>query len=379
MSPAARTLPCRLNINKKDMKILVASGGSGGHIFPALSFLEKFKAKRKDAQVILAVNKRSALDYVFPAEYKLAFISSSPVKASLGISNILAILRLFVSAFESIAILLKYRPDIVVGFGGYPSIFLVLFARLSGIKAVIHEQNVLPGRANRFLSPLVNKIAISFPQSRQYLKKYEKKTVFTGNIVRPQVLKGAGKEAWDFFGFSRDKFTILVTGGSQGSHKINTVFLSCLSLLGDKSGIQVIHLCGRADFKELCAAYKDSKVTARVFDFLKEMRYAYTVSDLIISRAGATTITELINLQIPALIIPYPFAQQHQTYNARVLTDKGAAILLEDKDLNANNLKEKITGLLNNRTRILEMRDNYKKINYPAYEQELSGLVLSLI
>ena len=361
------------------MKILAASGGSGGHIFPALSFLQKLKGRRKDAQVILVVNKRSAQDYVFPAEYKIAFISSSPVEASFSISNILAVLRLFVSAFESAGILLKYRPDIVVGFGGYPSIFLVLFARLSGIKAVIHEQNVLPGRANRFLSSLVNKIAISFPQSRQYLKKHEKKTVFTGSMVRPEVLKDAGKEAWDFFGFSKDKFTILVTGGSQGSHKINTQFFSCLSLLPDTSAIQVIHLCGRADFAELSAAYKDSPVTARVFDFLKEMRYAYTACDLIISRAGASTITELINLRIPALIIPYPFAQQHQTYNARVLTDKGAGLLLEDKDLNAYNLKEKISGLLSDRAKVSQMRDNYKRIDYPAYEQDLSGLVLSLI
>jgi UDP-N-acetylglucosamine--N-acetylmuramyl-(pentapeptide) pyrophosphoryl-undecaprenol N-acetylglucosamine transferase len=361
------------------MKILVASGGSGGHIFPALSFLGTLKEKRKDIEVILVINKRSAQDYAFPADYKLAFISSSPVEASLSISNILSILRLFVSVFESIGILLKYRPDIVVGFGGYPSIFLVLFAHLSGIKAVIHEQNVLPGRANRFLSPLVNKIAISFPQSRQYLKKYGNKTVFTGNEARPEVLKGAGKEAWEFFGFTRDKFTILVTGGSQGSHKINTQFFSCLSLLEDKSAIQVIHLCGRADFNELSAAYKDLNVKARVFDFLKEMRYAYTVSDLIISRAGATTITELIGLRIPALIIPYPYAQRHQTFNARVLTDKGAAILLEDKDLNAYNLKEKITDLLNNRAKIGEMRDNYKKVDYPAVEQGLSEVVLSLI
>jgi UDP-N-acetylglucosamine--N-acetylmuramyl-(pentapeptide) pyrophosphoryl-undecaprenol N-acetylglucosamine transferase len=361
------------------MKILVASGGSGGHILPALSFLEKFKAARKDAQVILAVNKRSTQDYVFPAGYKIAFISSSPVRASFSLSNILAALRLFVSALESIGILFKYRPDIVVGFGGYPSFFLVLFARLSGIKAVIHEQNVLPGRANKLLSPLANKIAVSFTQSRQFLKGYEKKTVFTGNIVRPQVLKSAGQEAWDFFGFSRDKFTILVTGGSQGSHKINTSFFSCLSLFADTSAIQVIHLCGRADFDGLSAAYKGSGVKARVFDFLREMRYAYTVCDLAISRAGATTVTELIGLRIPALLIPYPFAQQHQLCNARVLTDKGACLLLEDKDLSAVNLKEMISKLMNDHSALSRMRDNYKLIDYPAYEQDLSEVILSLI
>ncbi|MDD4908098.1 MAG: undecaprenyldiphospho-muramoylpentapeptide beta-N-acetylglucosaminyltransferase [Candidatus Omnitrophica bacterium] len=361
------------------MKILAASGGSGGHIFPALSFLGELKKKRRDAQVILVVNKRSALDYVFPAEYKLAFISSSPVEISLKISNILSLLRLLLSAFQSLGILLRYRPDVVVGFGGYPSIFLVIFARFLRIKTVIHEQNVLPGRANKFLCPLADKIAISFPQSRQYLKKYAGKTVFTGNMARPEILKKAAGEAWDFFGFSKHKFTILVMGGSQGSRKINNHFLDCLSLLDDRDAIQVIHLCGRSDLKRLSAAYKDSGVQARVFDFLKEMRYAYTVSSLIISRAGAATIAELMSLRVPAVIIPYPHARQHQLYNARVLTDKGAAILLEDKDLNAYSLKEKIADLLTDRAKLEEMRGNYDKLEYPAVEQDLSGTVLSLI
>ena len=362
-----------------NMRILVASGASGGHIFPALAFMEDLKRKGRNLDTLLVVNKGKSENYTFPAEYKTTYISASSVSFALRFSNILSILRIFKCAFQSMVILLKFRPDIVVGFGGYPSFFLVFFAHFLGIKTVLHEQNVLPGRANRFLSPFVDRIAISFIHSRDYLKKWDRKTILTGNLLRPEMAKGQDSEARDFFGFSENKFTILVMGGSQGSHKINTQFFSCLGLLSDKKNIQVIHLCGKDDFADLSSAYKDVNVPVKVFDFLGEMRYAYTVSDLAICRAGATTVSELVAFKIPAIIIPYPFAQQHQMLNARVLSDKGAAILLEDKNLNAYALKGMLTDLLRNRKKLDSMRNSYKNVHYPIVEQNLSDTVFSLL
>jgi len=359
------------------MKILAASGASGGHIFPALSFLEEIKSRRKGLDMLLVLNKNKSEGYDFSCDYKIAYISASSIRAALNFSNIAAIGRLFSCAFQSLRILLRFRPDVVVGFGGYPSFFLVFFAHFMGIHTVLHEQNVMPGRANRFLSPFVDKIAVSFMQSRDYLKEWEKKTILTGNLLRPEMAKRAGDEAWSFFGFSKNKFTILVMGGSQGSHKINTQFFSCLGLLADKKDIQVVHLCGKDDLADFSLAYKDSDVTVKVFDFLKEMRYAYTVSDLAICRAGATTISEITAFQIPAIIIPYPFAQQHQMFNARVISDKGAAILIEDKDFNAKTLKGILTDLLKNRAKIDYMRNNYKNVQYPVVEQSLSDMIIS--
>jgi len=361
------------------MKILVACGGTGGHIFPALSFLETLKSKQKDLDVTVVITKRKIESRIVPREYKVAYISLSPLRLSFGAKNLIALIKLPVGILQSVCIILKFHPTVVVGFGGYATFPLVFFAKAFGIKTIIHEQNVRSGMANKILAGFADKIAISFPETREYFESSRDKIILTGNPLRKDFFKVSKKEALGFFGFSENKFTILVTGGSQGSAKINKVFIEALSGIQDKNRLQVIHLSGMKDFEVLASEYKNIDISLKLFEFLKPMHYAYCASDLVISRAGATTVSEIIFFALPAIIIPYPFAYQHQLANARILTDRGAAVLIEESALNAFTLKEAITDLFYNRSRIESMRGKYALINPASYEQDLSDAVLTLV
>jgi UDP-N-acetylglucosamine--N-acetylmuramyl-(pentapeptide) pyrophosphoryl-undecaprenol N-acetylglucosamine transferase len=324
------------------------------------------------------VTRRPIEKHIIPKEYKTAYISVSPIKLKLDKENIISILRLVKSAFESIKIILRFRPDLVIGFGGYASFLLVFFAWVLGIKTLIHEQNVIIGRANRALAPFVDRISISFSQTKDYMRVYSDKLFLTGNPLRPGLIRVKTDEALDFFGFSKDRFTILVMGGSLGAHKINMEFFKTASLIKDRVNFQIIHLCGVDDFDFLNDGYKNINIIAKVFKFLDQMQYAYSGSDLVICRGGALTVSELIFFELPAIIIPYPYAYAHQLANAKVLTDIKCAILIEDQSLNALELGNTLIKLFSNPDMLNNLRFNYKGISQKLIKHRLSDVVASL-
>jgi len=345
------------------VRILVITGASGGHIFPALGFLDTLKGKHKNIDTLLILPKKNIINQISDlGYYKINYISVSPIKLNLDFSNFTAVFNFLKGSLESIVILLKFKPDIVVGFGSMASIPMLIFAWTFRIKTLIHEQNVIPGRANRFLAGFSDKIAVSFAETRDYFKKYKRKVVFTGNPIRKGLVRIDKDKALNFFGLSQDKFTILIMGGSQGSRKINQEFLRVISTLSDKSRLQVIHLAGQRDYDLLQSAYKDLDMHSRLFRFLEPMEYAYSAADLVISRAGATTIAEMIFYGLAAIIIPYPFAYKHQMANARVLEKIGAAIIIKDNELDSSILMQIIDGLINNPLRLKDMRSGYDNL-----------------
>lgn len=378
------------------MRVLVACGGTAGHIFPALKFLKTLKSKRKDLDPVIVVTKRKLETRIIPGEYRVVYVSFLPLRLSfkkkifasgrikrrLFVSadskNIIAIVKFFFGTLQSIYIILRYHPNVVVGFGGYATFMLVFFARIFGIKTVIHEQNVGLGIANKFLARFVDKIAISFDQTRESLRAFSKKTVLTGNPKCKDLISVGKEKALSFFGFSKDKFTILVMGGSQGSEKINKVFLETLSVIEDKRPFQVIHLSGINDYADLLGKYKNIDISFKLFEFFTYMHYAYSAADLAITRAGATTIGEIIASSLPAVVIPYPLAYQHQLINAKVLVDRGAAILIEDEALNASILKDTVMDLFRDPRKIDNMRLQYGQLKPVACQEDLSDLILSL-
>lgn len=341
------------------MRILVVAGASGGHIFPALSFLEELKDKDKDARLLLVLPRKNAAGRIEDYGYDVRYISISAVKPQISLRNLGAIWGLFKGALESIFLLRGFSPDLVVGFGSVVSVPLVLFARIFGIKTLIHEQNLLPGRANKFLARFADKIAVSFEKTSCYFAGYNKKTVVTGNPIRRELESCPRIEALRHFGFTDNKFTILVMGGSQGSHNINTAFLRTVSEITDSLRLQIIHLSGPADYDLLKDGYKKISLGIRLFPFLKEMPYAYAASDLAISRCGATTIAEMIFFKLPAILIPYPFAYRHQLDNANVLVEKGCAVLIKDGVLDTGVLKSTLEGIINDPARLKAMRSGY--------------------
>lgn len=341
------------------MKILTVAGSSGGHIFPALAFLDTLNNKRKDADLLLVLPKKSVTLHLESPKYKINYISISSIKSGFGYKGLIAIMRFLKGSWESIIILLRFRPDIVVGFGSLVCIPMVLFAHLFRIRTLIHEQNVIPGRACRFLAKFADRIAISFTETAGYFKSHERKVIFTGNPIRKDLIRIDRDKALDFFGLNRDKFTVLVMGGSQASHRINLGFLNAVSAIKDKSFLQVIHLAGAKDSELLKKSYADLNINFRLFDFLGPMQYAYCASDLVVSRAGATTVAEIMFFRVASILIPYPFASRHQMANAKVLEAMGSGIIIQDDDLDTGILRRNIEEFISSPERIAAMRSYY--------------------
>lgn len=341
------------------MRILVVTGASGGHIFPTLGFLDTLKTRNEDIQICLVLPRKNIKSRIENPDYKVNYISISPLKLNFDFKTFSAILKFFKGILESIFIMFKFRPDITVGFGTIVSVPVILMAWMLRIKTLIHEQNVIPGRANRFLAGFVDKIAISFKESKNYFKSQSRKIILTGNPLRPELKKYDKNEALEFFGFNQDKFTILVMGGSLGSHRINLGFLKAVSLIPNQQNLQIIHLSGSKDYSLLKASYRDLNLSLRLFSFLEKMQYAYSASDLVISRAGATTISEIIFYRMVSILIPYPFVYQHQLENARVLEKMGSAIIIEDSKLDTDRLRNTIEDFISHPDKIKVMSAYY--------------------
>jgi len=358
------------------MHILIVSGLSGGHIFPALALADALNNLKHDVLLVLpedVCKKRLPFNFT-----QTKYIHAAKLGLSLNKKSLLGVYFFLWGGWEALRIIIKFKPLVVVGFGSLNSISLIFWAWLFRIKTIIHEQNVVCGRANKLLSKLVDRVAVSFSQTCNYLDVSGEKIVLTGNPLRKDLVRVERKEALDFFKFKEEKFTILITGGSQGAHRLNVACFEALSIYQKKLDLQLMHICGAQDFSWLNEAYAGTALTYKLFDFLSQMQYAYSVADLIICRAGATTIAELVKFKVPAILVPYPFAYAHQSANARVLKDIGAAEILADIDLSADRIKEKLQEYFCNNEKLKIMKNAYQKLPVLDATAMLAGEVLNL-
>jgi len=358
------------------MRVLIVSGSSGGHIFPALALADLLNNSGHQVQMVLPqddLKRRIPIDFA-----QTVYIQGARLNFSLSKENIIGVYSFFRGAWEALRIIIKFKPLVVVGFGSLNSISLIFWAWLFRIKTIIHEQNVIPGKANRLLSKLVDKVAVSFIQTNKYLDISSDKIVLTGNPLRRDLVSIERKEALDFFKFKEGKFTILITGGSQGSHRLNATCFEVLSSYQHKPDLQVIHISGLQDIAWLTEEYAGTTLAYKLFDFFKSMQYAYSLADLIICRAGATTIAELQKFKIPAILVPYPYAYAHQSANAAVLEEIGAAEMLLDTDLTVDKLRNRLQEYFCNHDKITTMRNAYQKILVSDATTMLSNEVLRI-
>jgi UDP-N-acetylglucosamine--N-acetylmuramyl-(pentapeptide) pyrophosphoryl-undecaprenol N-acetylglucosamine transferase len=360
------------------MKIIVVAGASGGHIYPALAFLESLKDGKVVTEALLVLPLRSIKADFNSSGYQIKYISSARASFSLSLKNIISIFHSLKGFWESLCIFLKFKPDIVVGFGSIDSIAMVMLAWFFRAKVLIHEQNVIPGKANKFLAKFADCLAISFPESRRYFDLPAGKLALTGNPIRQGLKRLSKEEALRPFSLEKNKFTILVMGGSQGSQNINSAFLKVAAQLKDRSKLQVIHLLGRGDCQEASQIYKKMDIKAKVFNFFSSMEFAYSAADLAICRTGATTIAELIHFTLPAVLMPYPDVSVHQLENAEILREKGAGVIINEAELKGDRLKELLESYLNNPDRVLTMRAQYAGLFESDAANELIKLVRSL-
>jgi UDP-N-acetylglucosamine--N-acetylmuramyl-(pentapeptide) pyrophosphoryl-undecaprenol N-acetylglucosamine transferase len=357
------------------MRILVAAGSSGGHIFPAIALLEELK--NSGQEVLLVLPQKSCKDDIAVAAGRIKYIPAGFLSFNLSSQSLLGLYFFLRGFWESLLTVIKFKPEVVVGFGSLNTIAVIFWAWLFRIKTIIHEQNVICGRANRLLSKLADRVAISFSQTRANLNISGGRIVLTGNPLRKGMERLDKKEALDFFKFKAGKFTILITGGSRGSHRLNAACWEALAAYPGKDNLQIIHICGKQDFSWLAAGYAALNLTYKLFDFFPRMQYAYSAADLVVCRAGATTIAELGRFKLPAILVPYPFAYAHQSANAQVLEELKAALIIYDQDLTAEILKAKFTEFLADPQKLEFMRQAYPQVKKQDAVQLLVKEVLT--
>lgn len=320
------------------MKFLFATGGTGGHLFPALKTALELRKRGHEVFFLgsfgLGIEKIQAYGFPLKNLEHCGANFNNPFK-------IIKFCFLMIKALmASIFFLKDFKPDVVAGFGGYGSFPGVCAAILLRYPSLIHEQNVLPGKANKILAGYVSRIAISFRKSSSYFQR--EKTVLTGCPCHSFHGVSDKAEILEEFHLQQNKKTILVFGGSQGSHRLNEEFLKAVILMKGQIDFQVIHICGKNDYLFLEKSYAELKIPFALFRFLDRMDYAYSLADLVIARAGAATVSEIAIFRVPAILVPYPYAQEHQKANAEILREVNLAEVIEEKDLTPERFKEEI-------------------------------------
>ncbi len=339
---------------KKNYRFLFAGGGTGGHLFPAIAVAEQIKMMNPDAEILFVGTKDKIEGKVIPKlGYKFKSIWIKGFSRKFTLENLLFPLKLFVAVIQSLIINIKFNPKVAIGSGGYVAGPAIWGSSVLGAKIILLEQNSYPGITTRLLEKHADEIHLSFEDSKKYLKK--KKILFTtGNPVRKNLGTIDRKNALKSFGYSVNKKTVLILGGSLGARSINIAAANAVKKLADE-GIQVLWQTGKIYFEN----YEHfNTANVRVFDFIDDMNKVYSSADLIVARAGATTIAELLVLGIPSILIPSPnVAENHQYYNAKSLSDKGAAVLIKDSEIDIKmydevlqtiNSEEKLTSLSKN-------------------------------
>ena len=338
------------------MKVVIAGGGTGGHLFPGIAVAEELIARGH--QVRFVGTARGIEARICPAEgYALDLIDVGGLKGG-GIAGLVkGSLRVPRALVQSRKILRREKPQLVIGVGGYASGPLVMAAALSGIPTAILEQNSVPGVTNRMLGKLVRRVFGAFESARRFFpaKKYE----LVGNPVRKKVRERFGSASVGV------RNRLLVVGGSQGAHAVNELVAQAMGLLG-KDAPPITHQTGAADRESIGEIYRASGVSAEVRDFIDDMASAYSSAALVVARAGASTLAELTALGLPSILIPFPFAaDDHQTVNAQELEAAGAAKVLVQSKTNANEVADQIRTLFANDALRTKMSNAARSLGRP--------------
>jgi UDP-N-acetylglucosamine--N-acetylmuramyl-(pentapeptide) pyrophosphoryl-undecaprenol N-acetylglucosamine transferase len=368
---------------KQGKRIIISGGGTGGHIFPAISVAQALRELDPTCSLLfVGAEGRMEMEKVPAAGFDIVGLPIVGFQRRQWWKNIRLPFLLWKSLRKAGEILDKFDPQVALGTGGYASGPLLWMASARKIPYVIQEQNSYPGVTNRLLARKAAYICTGYPDMTSCFPK--EKIVFTGNPVRKDLLnvQQHHAEALRFFGFSAEKNTILVLGGSQGAKKINESMVKLLPWIRSQQ-VQVIWQTGKNFLNEAKQAIQNIFASSAegIFcsDFLYQMHYAYAVADLVISRAGASTISEICLCRKAAILIPSPnVAEDHQTKNARALENRNAAVLLQEKDLEAG-LEKKISELLTDKQKREKMASEAFALSRPDAAKEIAQRVLSLI
>jgi UDP-N-acetylglucosamine--N-acetylmuramyl-(pentapeptide) pyrophosphoryl-undecaprenol N-acetylglucosamine transferase len=360
----------------KQYKFILSGGGTGGHIYPAIAIANELKLRFPDAEFLFVGAKdKMEMQKVPQAGYQIKGLWIAGLQRKVSLPNLMFPFKLVDSLWESKKILKRFKPDVVIGTGGFASGPLVKMASMMGIPTVIQEQNSFPGITNKLLSKRANVICVAYENLERFFPK--EKMVFTGNPVRQDLIDVESKrtEAIQHFNLDPNKKTLLVLGGSLGARRLNQLIEKELEKIVSQN-VQIVWQCGKLYFED----YKIHNANnVQVFPFIERMDLVYAVSDIIISRAGASSVSELCIVGKPVIFIPSPnVAEDHQTKNAKSIVDKKGGLLLKESELDAE-FSLVFEALLKDEGKQNQLSENIKQLAMPEATKTIADEIVKLI
>lgn len=348
------------------MKVIMTGGGTGGHIYPAIAIADEIKRRYPGSKILFVGAERGLEKQIVPASgYSIELIPSAGLDRKNPFKNIEVVRKLIKGNARAKELLADFRPDFVVGTGGYASAPMVRAAQRLKIPTYIHEQNAYPGVTNKLLEKKVNKVFLGFGKAAEFFKEQEK-LVISGNPVRDEFMHSNKKEARDRLGFKEEDFVLLAFGGSQGAGRINKAMLNVIRRFNGTEGFRICLGAGSYYYNAILETFKDEGIgirdNIRILEYIVDMASYLAAADLVVSRSGALTVAETTVSGRPAIFIPSPMVTgNHQYYNALAVAEAGGAIIIEEKDLDDNKLISEIVRLKDEPETLEEMAKNSRQ------------------
>ena len=359
----------------KPSKYIISGGGTGGHIYPAIAIADELKAQDPSAQIVfVGASGKMEMEKVPQAGYNIHGIWISGLQRKQLWRNILFPLKLGISLLQSLLIWVRYRPDVLIGTGGFASGPMLFMGNLMGSKTLLQEQNSYPGITNKLLAKKANAIAVAYPEMERFFPK--EKISYTGNPLRSSLLQmeGLKDQALKHFGLSGNRKQLVILGGSLGAQRINELVATQLELFNSLD-LDLIWQCGKLYFDRYQHLATDR---IKIYPFIKEMNLLYSIADIIISRAGAASVSELCFVGKTTLLIPSPnVAENHQFHNANALVRQNAAILIEEKDLDQS-FETVFRAVVESPKKQLELEKNIRLMAKPEATKEIIKMINNL-
>jgi len=357
-------------------KVVIAGGGTGGHLFPGIALARALKRNDMTIEITFVGTKQGIESKVLPREgFKLKTIISSGLLGKKGLNRWVSWSKLPVGAVQSMCFLIRNRPNLVVGVGGYVSAPLVFSAWLLRIPILIHEQNAFPGMANKWLGKIADKVAVSYKESKQFFSK--KKVEVTGNMIHEKLCQPRE----EFPPPLKQPFGVLILGGSQGAHSINMAMVEALDLLSDrKERLHITHQTGDADYENVKKQYAAKGFSANVMSFVTDMPVRYRLASLVICRSGATTLAEITAAGRVSFLIPFPYAaNNHQEHNARIIETASAGEVILDKEISGERIAKSIKKAMDEPENLQRMENNSYRLGSRDATEKVRKICLELM
>lgn len=367
-------------MNDQKLKILVTGGGTGGHVFPAIAIADAIKKLRPDTEFLfVGATGKMEMERVPKAGYEIVGLNIAGFQRSMSLKNLSFPIKLLRSLYKARSIVRKFQPAVVIGTGGYASGPVMRAAQKAGIPTVIQEQNSYAGVTNKILGKKAAKVCVAYDHMEQFFP--QEKIVFTGNPVRADILNLEGKreEALKYYGLDPEKKTIVVIGGSLGARTLNNAMRDNVELFEKYDGIQVIWQCGKFYEYEYTAMETAKLPNVQCMAFIDRMDLLYAAADVVISRAGALSISELCLVGKPAILVPSPnVAEDHQTKNALALVEKGAARLVRDGDAGEKMLQDALL-ILESEALAFSLGESIRQLGRPNAAEAIAREAIKLV